>query len=315
MLSVQTSLKKKHNTKKQLIIIVGPTAVGKTALSIELAQHYNCPILSFDSRQFFREMTIGTAKPTKEELSQATHFFIDSHSIEQDYTAGKFEADALEKLDEIYLKYDVCVAVGGSGLYIDALVFGIDPMPSNLKVRNQWIDLYKKEGTQPLVDFLNQHNPEVFQFIDKNNHARMIRAIEVIEVSGQKFTSFRKNEPKSRNFTPIWIGLDMERENLYQRINDRVDIMISEGLEKEVESLQNYQNHRALKTVGYAEFFSYFKKEITLEKCIELIKRNSRRYAKRQYTWFNKNPYVSWFTSDTKNKVLNFIDDKIKKLK
>ncbi len=303
-----------YNSNKQLIIIVGPTAIGKTALSIEVAKQYNCPILSFDSRQFYKEMSIGTAKPDQSELEQAEHFFIDSHSINQDYTSAKFELEAIEKLDEIYRQHDVCVAVGGSGLYINALVYGIDEMPSDLSVRNKWIEIHRNQGLEPLHQYLEEKNSEVFEFINRHNHARMIRAIEVIEISGKPFTSFRKAQKKKRNFTPIWIGLEMDREQLYDRINYRVDLMIKNGLEQEVNALKQYENHSALKTVGYAEFFKYFSGEITLEKCVELIKRNSRRYAKKQYTWFKKNEEIEWFNSTDKSIIFSRIKQKISEL-
>ena len=299
------------DNQKYLIIVAGPTAVGKTALSIDLAKHYNSPVLSFDSRQFYKEMSIGTAKPSDEELAQAKHYFIDSHSINQNYTSGKFEIEALKTLDEIYKTNDICVTVGGSGLYINALVYGIDEMPSDLNIRNKYIDIHLKEGLQPLQDYLDQHNPEVFEFIDRNNHARMIRAIEVIEISGKKFTSFRKNKAKTRHFTPIWIGLEMDREQLYDRINLRVDLMLDAGLEKEVKSLTEHKNHSALKTVGYSEFFSYFDNKIDYEECVRLIKRNSRRYAKKQFTWFKKNEHIQWFDVNNKDEIFKYVASKI----
>jgi len=301
-----------YNTNKHLIIIAGPTAIGKTALSIELAKKYNCPILSFDSRQFFKEMSIGTAKPNKEELSQAKHYFIDSHSIQQNYTSGKFEIEALKSLDHIFETHDTCIAVGGSGLYIHALVYGIDEMPSDLKVREKYIQIHLNKGLKPLQDYLDQNDPDVFNFIDRQNHARMIRAIEVIELSGRKFTSFRKNQRKNRNFTPIWIGLEMDREPLYDRINLRVDLMLDAGLENEVKSLSIYKSHSALKTVGYSEFFSYFNHEIDYEECVRLIKRNSRRYAKKQFTWFKKNEDITWFHPSHKDEIYQIIDKKIR---
>lgn len=304
MLSVQSSLKTKYNPKKHLIIIVGPTAVGKTSLSIDLAHFYNCPIVSFDSRQFYKEMNIGTAKPSVEELNSAEHLFINSHSILSDYTAGKFESEALQKLETVFQANDVCIAVGGSGLYIDALVFGIDAMPSDIKIRTKWKQTHQTGGLQPLQKFLDKHNPEVFDFIDRNNHARMIRAIEVIEITKKKFTDHRKNTPKSRPFTPLWVGLEMEREELYNRINLRVDKMIERGLKEEAKSLVPHRLHSALKTVGYAEFFDYFEGNQNLEKTIELIKRNSRRYAKRQMTWFSRNEAISWFSPNSKGNIL-----------
>ena len=285
----------KYNPKKHLIIVAGPTAIGKTSLAIQLAKKHNCPILSFDSRQFFKEMSIGTAKPDAKELSQAKHYFIDSHSIHEPYTSGKFETDALKKLDELFETNDICIAVGGSGLYIHALVYGIDEMPSDLSIREKYIQVHLNDGLKPLQDYLDKNDPDVFNFIDRQNHARMIRAIEVIELSGRKFTSFRKNQKKDRNFTPIWLGLEMERQFLYDRINLRVDMMLEAGLEAEVNSLSEYKEHSALKTVGYSEFFSYFDNQIDFEECIRLIKRNSRRYAKKQFTWFKKNEEIKWF--------------------
>ncbi len=301
------------NTNKKLIIVAGPTAIGKTALSIDLAAKYNVPIISFDSRQFYKEMSIGTAKPNEQELNQAQHYFINSHSIHEKYTSGKFEIEALKKLDEIFKTHDICIAVGGSGLYINALVYGIDEMPSDLTIRNKFIDIHLKQGLKPLQDYLNYKNPEVFDFIDPNNHARMIRAIEVIEISGKKFTDFRKNKAKPRNFTPIWIGLDMDREKLYDRINLRVDLMIEAGLEDEVIALKNFKDHSAMKTVGYSEFFKYFDGEYDFEECIRLIKRNSRRYAKKQFTWFNKNQDINWFNAGNKSEIFEFIDREIQK--
>lgn len=313
MLSVQNNLKTKYNPNKHLIIIVGPTAIGKTALSIDLANFYNSPILSFDSRQFYKEMTIGTAKPNTEELASAKHHFINSHSILTDYTAGKFEYEALDTLETIFESNDVCVAVGGSGLYIDALVFGIDAMPSNPTIRNKWIKIREAEGLEPLQKYLDNHNPEVFEFIDRQNHSRMIRAIEVIECTGNKFTDYRKHTPKSRPFTPIFVGLEIERAVLYKRINKRVDIMIEKGLEEEVKTLIPHRKHSALKTVGYAEFFDYFEGMIPVEKAIELIKRNSRRYAKRQMTWFTRNESIKWFNPENKGDILAYIQKKLKK--
>lgn len=293
---------------KYLIIIAGPTAIGKTSLSIELAQHYQVPIISFDSRQFYKEMSVGTAKPSDEELQAADHHFINSHSINQLYTSGLFEIEALQKLDELFKTNDIVIAVGGSGLYINALVFGIDDMPSDLNIREKYNQIFAQEGLEPLQDYLLKHDPQVFDFIDKNNHARMIRAIEVIETSGNKFTSFRKNRKKDRPFTPIWIGLDMDRETLYERINLRVDLMLENGLENEVKSLSDYKDHSAMKTVGYSEFFDYFDGKIPYEECVRLIKRNSRHYAKKQFTWFKKNNDIHWFHPSNKKLILNEIE-------
>jgi len=302
----------KYNKNKTLIIVAGPTAIGKTALSIELAKKYNCHIISFDSRQFFKEITIGTAKPDQTELSQAQHFFINSHSITEKYTSGKYEIEALKQLDTIFKKHDICIAVGGSGLYIHALVYGIDEMPADLQIREKYNTIFETHGLEPLQNYLDKNNPEVFEFIDRQNHARMIRAIEVIELSGRKFTSFRKNQKKDRNFTPIWIGLEMDRTELYDRINLRVDKMLEAGLEQEVKNLIDFKNHPALKTVGYSEFYPYFDQIYDYEECVRLIKRNSRRYSKKQYTWFRKNTEIKWFNPKQKQEIKTFINNQIR---
>lgn len=295
-------------TKKQLLIIAGPTAVGKTALSIRLAQHFNCPILSFDSRQFYTEMSIGTAKPTAEELSQAEHYFIGNLSIADHYTAGIYEREALEKLNTVFKHHDFCVAVGGSGLYIDALAFGIDDIPSNIEVRTALQKRWKKEGLEVLQNELLAIDPDFYHASDMKNPRRVVRALEVFEITGKTYTALRKKTPKKRPFEMHWIGLNMERELLFERINKRVDIMMEQGLEEEARSLFPRRNLKPLKTVGYRELFSYFDETHDKSKAIELIKRNTRHYAKRQITWFKKNALVNWYLPTETDKIIQEIN-------
>lgn len=292
---------------KKLIIIAGPTAVGKTALSIKLAQHFGCPILSFDSRQFYAEMSIGTAKPTPEELSQAEHHFVGSHTIEERYTAGMFETDALKKLDEIFQTHDYCIAVGGSGLYIDALAFGIDDIPADEGIREALQKRWQKEGLEVLQQEVLEIDPEFYHESDMMNPRRVVRALEVFQITGKKYSDLRQRTPKPRNFEMHWIGLNLERPELFERINLRVDLMMEAGLEEEVRSLFPKREKKALKTVGYRELFDYFEGIHDKERAVELIKRNTRIYAKRQITWFKKNKLVNWYRPEEVSKIIEEI--------
>ncbi|MCG8575572.1 MAG: tRNA (adenosine(37)-N6)-dimethylallyltransferase MiaA [Flavobacteriales bacterium] len=300
------------NPQKQLIVICGPTAVGKTAISIELAQHFQCPIISFDSRQFYKEMSIGTAKPDADELAAAEHHFISNRSIEDEvYTAGKFEADALRLLDELFQEHDVCIAVGGSGLYIDALCYGIDDIPSDSKVRKELEERWQTEGLEVLQKEVLEIDPDFYHESDMQNPRRVMRALEAYQLTGKTYSILRTRTAKKRPFSFIWIGLEQEREILFDRINQRVDIMMEKGLLEEVKQLEDKQDLKALKTVGYREIFSYLKDEYDLEEAIRLIKRNSRQYAKKQITWFKKNEAVIWFNPDQKNEIIAVINKKI----
>ncbi|MFT4601077.1 MAG: tRNA dimethylallyltransferase [Arenicella sp.] len=292
---------------RTLIVIAGPTAVGKTSLSLDIAKELNCPILSFDSRQFYKELNIGTAKPSKKELSQADHHFINSRSIHDFYTSGMFEKDAIEKLDELFSEHKNVVAVGGSGLYIDGLCYGIDDIPSDLEVRERIKTRWEKEGLEVLQSELKLKDPEYFEIADVQNPRRVMRALEVLEISGKTYTSFRTKTKKNRNFTTIWIGLEQEIESLYERINLRVDDMMSKGLLEEVKSFKELMDLKSLRTVGYQEFEDYLSGEIDLEKAIELVKRNSRRYAKRQLLWFRKNKEIKWFNASESKDVIAHI--------
>ncbi|MCB9224096.1 MAG: tRNA (adenosine(37)-N6)-dimethylallyltransferase MiaA [Crocinitomicaceae bacterium] len=300
----------KLNSPKYLIVIAGPTAVGKTAMSIQLANHFNCPILSFDSRQFYEELNIGTAKPTEADLSQADHHFINTRSIHEVYTSGMFENDAIQVLNEVYKQSDYCIAVGGSGLYIDALAYGIDNIPSSEEIRKQLFERWQNEGLEVLCKEVEKIDPSYFNSADMQNPRRVMRALEVYQLTGKPLSELRSSTKKNRDFEVIWVGLDMEIDQLYKRINDRVDQMISHGLVDEAKSLYTYKDLKALKTVGYQELMDYFDGVHELDKAIELIKRNSRRYAKKQFTWFRRNDGIKWFSPFAFESIIEYIESK-----
>jgi len=279
-----------------LITVVGPTAIGKTALSIKLAQHFKAAIISCDSRQFFKEMSIGTAVPEPEELAAAPHYFIQNKSIQENYSVGHFEREAIDKINELFVTNNIVIMVGGSGLYVDAVINGLDYFPTvDPAVRVELNTRLEKEGLSSLQHQLKELDPETYQDIAIDNPHRLIRALEVCIGSGQTYSSF-KNKPKSpRNFTPIKIGLKADRAIIYDRINRRVDLMIEKGLLKEVQSLYNQRQLNALNTVGYREIFSYLEGKIDFEFSVSEIKKNSRRFAKRQLTWFKKDEKTLWF--------------------
>lgn len=294
--------------QKTLIVIVGPTAIGKTVLSIKIAQYYQTEIISADSRQFFREISIGTAKPSTKELSIIPHHFINSHSIKEDFNVGAFEREALAKMDELFKVNNVLVMVGGSGLYINAVLYGFDEIPkADVNIREQLNQQFQKEGIESLQNQLQQLDQEYFKEVDIQNPQRIIRALEVCLSTGKTFSSFRNSPKKIRNFNTVLIGLDTEREILYERINHRVDLMINEGLLKEVESLKEYQHLNALKTVGYSEIFNYLNGDWSLEVAIDKIKQNSRNFAKRQLTWFRKNKEIVWFDSKNTETIFKYL--------
>lgn len=296
-----------------LITIVGATAIGKTALSIKLAQHFNAAIISCDSRQFYKEMSIGTAVPTTDELSQATHYFIQNRSIFDDYNVGQFERDALLKLDELYQKNNTTIMVGGSGLYVDAVIKGLDNFPTvNPHIRAQLNQELIENGLASLQNQLKALDSKSYNAIEIDNPHRVIRALEICIGTGKPY-SYYKNKPKAtRNFTPIFIGIDAEREIIYNRINQRVDNMMENGLLDEVKKLHQYKNLNALQTVGYRELFQYLDGEITLDFAISEIKKNTRRFAKRQNTWFKKNTAIKWFDyQEDSAKIIDYINSKL----
>lgn len=277
------------SSKKYLIIVGGPTASGKTTLAIKLAQHFNTELLSCDSRQFFKELKIGTARPTSVELEAAPHHLVAHLSIFQNYTVGDFEKEALHILEQLYKKHQYAVLVGGSGLYIRALCEGLDQFPEvDAAIRAQWNQIFEEGGLAPLQQALKEYDLDYYKEVDLQNPKRLIRALSVYTASGQPFSSFRKHKKAPRSFTPIYLYINWERSKLYERINQRVELMLQEGLEEEVRQLFPHRQLNALRTVGYQEFFDYFEGKHSLEEAIELIKRNTRRYAKRQLTWLRK---------------------------
>ncbi|MEC3879361.1 tRNA (adenosine(37)-N6)-dimethylallyltransferase MiaA [Parapedobacter sp. 10938] len=297
---------------KTLVCVVGPTAVGKTAVGIPLAQHFQTAILSADSRQFYREMTIGTAKPSDDELAAAPHHFINSHHITEDYSAGDFERDALALLEKLFLHHDVVILVGGSGLFVRAVCQGLDDLPKALPgVRDRLNTLYREQGLEPLQRLLQQVDPAYFDDMDNQNPQRVIRALEVYESTGTPFSHLRHGQAAERPFDVVNIGLDTDRELLYQRINSRVDAMMAAGLLNEVESLLPHREKPPLKTVGYAELFDYLDGKCTLEDAVDKIKQNTRRYAKRQLTWFRKDKTTVWFAPDDIAGMIAYISSRI----
>ena len=283
-----------------LLCVVGPTAIGKTALAVQLAQHFNTEIISADSRQFFKEMHIGTAVPSPEELAAAPHHFIKHLSITDSYSVGDFERDATVLLDELFKKYPVAVMVGGSGLYVDAVTKGLDEFPEIAPgVREELNKQFKSEGIASLQDELQQKDPEYYSEVDLQNPHRLIRALEVIRQTGNTFSSFRNQQPKQPAFKTIKLGLTAERELIYDRINRRVDIMMQEGLLQEVKGLLSFKDLNALQTVGYRELIGHLETDIPLQDAIDAIKQNTRRFAKRQLTWFKKDPQIQWFDYQT----------------
>lgn len=281
---------------KTLVCVVGPTAIGKTAVAIQLAQHVHTGILSADSRQFYQEMNIGTAKPTGGELASVPHHFINSHRLADIYSAGDFERDALQLLGELFVNQDIALLVGGSGLFVDAVCRGLDDLPQPLPgVRHRLNRLYEHTGLSHLQQLLKEVDPIYYQEVDIHNPQRIIRALEVYESTGLPFSHFRKQQRKKRPFQVRKLGLNTDREYLYQRINTRVDAMMDAGLLDEVISLQPYRHLPPLQTVGYAELFDYLDGKYSLNEAVDRIKQNTRRYAKRQLTWFRKDPLTEWF--------------------
>ena len=298
---------------KTLIVVVGPTAIGKTALAIKLAQFYQTEIISADSRQFFKEMNIGTAKPSADELSQATHHFINSHPINTLFSTGDFEVQAIKKIEELFKKHNVAILVGGSGLYIDAVCKGLDNLPEiDLTIRHSLNNQLVQQGIATIQKQLEDLDPEYFAKVDQANPQRMIRGLEVVLSTGKKLSSFLTSNTKIRPFNIVKIGLNTDRNELYERINHRVDLMIEEGLLTEVKNLADFRQYNALKTVGYAELFNYLDGKTDLETAVALIKQNTRRFAKRQLTWFRRDENIVWFEPNQAKEIMEFLKNKLK---
>lgn len=297
----------KHGT---LVVIVGPTGSGKTDISIEIARRLGAPIISTDSRQVFRNMAIGTAQPTPEQLAAVRHYFIADREVSDDYNAGRFEREALELLEHLFTQHKYVVAVGGSGLYVDALCRGFDNLPqADPELRSKLEQKLRDEGLSALLDDLQKLDPQYYDMVDRNNPSRVLRAVEVCMQTGLPYSAQRSGTVAERPFHIVKLGVTMPRDILYDRINRRVDLMIEAGLEEEARRLYHLKGLNALMTVGYREMFDYFDGNISRDEAIELIKRNTRRYAKRQMTWFGKDKEINWLGTDA-NIFYNFLTEK-----
>ncbi len=293
--------------KNKLIVIQGPTACGKTALAIALAQHFQTEIISADSRQFYSEMTIGTAKPSAEELQTVKHHFIGSETIHHLVTASEFETRGLRLLDELFTKHNTVVLVGGSGMFIDALVNGLDDVPTDNNIKEELNKRFEREGLEKLAQELVSLDSSAENTIDLKNPVRVIRALEVVLITGKPFSSFKRQQPKKRPFEVVRFAIDLPRETLYERINKRVDTMLEQGLWNEVLTLYPHKELQALQTVGYQEFFEHLDGKFSLEEAVELVKRNSRRYAKRQMTWLRRTQDINWLSGQNTQEQVNEI--------
>lgn len=298
---------------KTLVIVTGPTAVGKTSFAIALAIHFKTEIISADSRQFFKEMSIGTAKPNSRELAEVKHHFVGHKSITENYDAAQFEKDSLALLNELFKKHDVVILCGGSGLYIDAVCKGFDEMPEiDAKYREEVKTIYEKEGIAKIQSLLKEKDAEYYESVDINNPQRIMRALEVVMATGKPFSSFRKKTVQKRPFSMVKLALNIDRDQLYFKIDSRVDTMISQGLLKEVESLYSFKNHNSMKTVGYSEIIDFIDGKQDFERAVELIKQNSRRYAKRQLTWLRRDEDYHWIHPSEIEKAITIIESSLK---
>jgi tRNA dimethylallyltransferase len=298
---------------KTLVVLAGPTAVGKTSTGIALAKRYGSEIISADSRQIYRETTIGTAVPSPEELAEVPHHFIQYISLEEYYNASMYEQDVLSRLEELFKKHDLIFMVGGSGLYINAVCFGIDDLPTvDQQVRDTLAQRFREEGIERLREDLKRVDPVSYERTDLNNHFRILKALEVSIQTGRPYSTFLTRSKKERDFRIIRLALDMDRNTLYSRINTRVEQMIEAGLVDEVKGLERFREKNAMKTVGYREIFSYLDNDITLNEAVDLIQRNSRKYARKQLTWFRKDNLYPWFHPEETEKMAAYINERLK---
>ncbi|WP_072530597.1 tRNA (adenosine(37)-N6)-dimethylallyltransferase MiaA [Bacteroides ilei] len=301
--------------KPTLLVIIGPTGIGKTDLSLDLAEKYHTCIISADSRQLYADLKIGTASPTSEQLARVTHYFVGTLKLTDYYSAAQYEAEAIKKLEELFQKHSIVVLTGGSMMYVDAVCKGIDDIPTVDKETRQYLmERYEKEGLEPLCAELKLRDPEYYSIADIRNPKRVIHALEICYMTGKTYTSFRTRTKKERPFHIIKIGLQRDREELYKRINQRVDLMIEEGLLEEARKVYPYRNLNSLNTVGYKELFKYFDGEWDLPYAIEKIKQNSRIYSRKQVTWFKRDADITWFHPDQKKEILQFINEELKRL-
>lgn len=300
------------NSKPTLIVLIGPTGIGKTDLSLNIAEHYNTEIISADSRQLYADLKIGTAAPTPEQLARVKHHFVGTLQLTDYYSAAQYEAEVMKKLDELFKKHSVIVLTGGSMMYVDAVCKGIDDIPTvDEETRKTLMQHYENVGLERLCAELKILDPEYYDIVDKKNPKRVIHALEICYMTGQTYTSFRTSQTKERPFNIIKVGLRREREELYARINKRVDIMMEDGLLEEAKSVYQYKNLNSLNTVGYKEMFKYLDGEWELPFAIEKIKQNSRIYSRKQVTWFKKDTDITWFHPDDTDNIMSFIEERL----
>lgn len=300
------------NNKKTLIVLIGPTGVGKTDLSIKIADKYGSPIISADSRQLYSDLKIGTAAPTEEYLKRVKHYFVGTLKLTDYYSAAQYESEVISLLEELFKSNNTILLTGGSMMYIDAICKGIDDIPTvDSETRQMMMEKYEKEGLDRLCAELKLLDPEYYSTVDLKNPKRVIHALEICYMTGKTYTSFRTGNKKQRPFDIIKIGLCRDREELYERINKRVDIMIKEGLVDEVKSVYEYRNLNSLNTVGYKEIIQYLEGNCTLEFAIEKIKQNSRIYSRKQMTWFKRDNDITWFHPDKEEEIMEFIESKL----
>ena len=294
---------------KKLIVILGPTGVGKTSLCLHIAKEYNVPVINADSRQMFKELPIGTAAPTTKEQEQAKHYFVGNLTVDKYYNASMFENDVLSLLDILFKQQDIALMSGGSMMYIDAVCNGIDDIPTvDTQIRQRLKERYEQEGLESIIQELRQLDPEYYNIVDKKNHKRVIHALEISLSTGKAYSSFRHNVRKTRPFQIIKIGLTRNREELYSRIDQRVDEMISNGLLKEAANMYPQRNLNALNTVGYKELFDYIDGKTDLQEAIFKIKSNTHKYCRKQLTWFKRDPEIKWFTPENVEEIINYIN-------
>ena len=297
---------------KTLIVVLGPTGVGKSGISIQLAKHFLTDIISADSRQLFRELSIGTAVPSPEELKSVCHHFIQTRSIHDYYNVSEYETEAIDLINQLFEIKNPLILTGGSMLYIDTICKGIDDIPTvTPEIRNDVIAWYEENGLEALRQRLLELDPEYHGIVDLNNPKRLLHAVEVCQMTGKTFTSFRKNTVRERPFRILKIGINQDREILYQRINMRVEQMMEAGLLEEARAVYPYKKLNSLNAVGYKELFSYFDGNCSLDEAVDLIKRNSRRYARKQLTWFRRDTEIAWFEPDQVEEIIAFIEQKI----
>ena len=295
-------------TDKTLIVITGPTAVGKTAISLDIAKHFGIPVINADSRQIFKELKIGTARPTEAEMREVKHYFVGTLGIGDYYSASLYEQQVLELLEKEFQTHDYALLSGGSMMYIDAVCDGIDDIPTiDDQTRETMKRRLKDEGLEALCEELKRLDPDYYEIVDRQNYRRVVHALEICVMTGKTYTSFRRKESSQRPFKMVKIGLNREREELYNRINARVDQMMADGLLEEARSMYPMRSMNALNTVGYKELFNYFDGRWPLEEAVERIKCNTRRYARKQLTWFKKDEHIRWFHPDDKQAIMNYI--------